>query len=154
MATEPQTTAPDSDSEEEGRTRLPRVVVRMSDAMFAALKEWCEAQSPAVVPTQLGRDLIARQIGWDLSKDPDAPGGATRTKYTDDASREAGKLRNRKQATLLRAGLYQAHQGQIKGKPALVTAAQAVVMELAGGKPSMERLTQLEADLEAAMKAT
>src|SRR6185369_4895075 len=132
MATTPQTTPPSpesDDTEEEGRTRLPRVVVRMSDAMFASLKEYCEANK--VVATQMGRELIAAKIGWDLSKDPDAPGGTTRSKYADDAAREAGKLRNRLQAKLLRNGLMAAHQAQIHNKPAVAEVATKVVMTLA-----------------------
>lgn len=153
MASEPQTPTPSTDEEEEaeGRTRLPRVVVRMSDAMFAAVKAYCEANS--LVATQLGRELIATHIGYDLAADPDSPGGTTRQKYADDAQREAGKLRNKTHNGLLRKALHQAHQGQIKKRPLLATAATQVVMELAAGKPTLARLLEMEKALEEAAKA-
>lgn len=148
MTTTAPTPTPD-EAEEEGRTRLPRVVVRMSDAMFAALKEYCTEND--MVPTQLGRELLATKIGFDLSSDPDAPGGTTRQKYADDQAREQGKLRNRLQASLLRKALYQAHQGQMKKKPLLAEAATQVVMALAAGKPDLAALKAHEADLDAAI---
>lgn len=159
MAQDPSSTPDDTwgsspeepEEAEEGRTRLPRVVVRMSDAMFEALKGYCTTHD--LVATQLGRELLATKIGWDLSKDPDAPGSTTRQKYADDTQREAGKTRNKLQASLLRKALMQAHQGQMKGRPLLVATATKVVMALASGKPEHAALVALETEIDDAIKA-
>lgn len=139
------------EAEEEGRTRLPRVVIRMSDAMKEKLDAYCKDHD--LVSTTLGRELLAERIGWDLSKDPDAPGSGTRQKYVDDASREAGKLRNRKRSALLRKALGHVHHGTLKKKPLLVAAAQAAVIALADEKVTMEAITQADLALDAAIKA-
>lgn len=155
MSTSTPAPAPDASAsegeDEEGRTRLPRVVVRMSDAMKAALDTWCKDHD--VVATQLGRELLAAHIGFDLANDPDAPGGTTRTKYADEAAREVGKRRNRMHSSLLRKSLYQVHQGQMKKRPALTEAATKVVLTLSAGKPTVAELEALEKTLDAAMEA-
>lgn len=138
--------------EEEGRTRLPRVVVRMSDAMKEALDKWI-ANHEGAVATAIARDLLATHIGFDLSKDPDAPGSGTRTKYADDASREAGKLRNRKKASLLRQALFHMHQAALKKRPALQGVAMATVTTLASDTITLAEIEAAQTTLEDAIKA-
>jgi len=124
----------------------------MSDAMKAALDEYVKAH-PDVVPTALARQLLADHIKFDLSKDPDAPGTGTRQKYTDDESREAAKLRNRKKSSLLRKALFQVHHAQLKRKPLLQAAAFQVVQGLADDKITSTALDALDSTLDAAIKA-
>lgn len=153
MADTPDNTPAEAEeAEEEGRTRLPRVVVRMSDAMKEALDAWIKAHDGAVA-TAIARELLAAHIGFDLSKDPDAPGTGTRTKYLDDASRDAAKLRNRKKSSLLRKALFQVHHAQLKRKPALQAVAFEVVTGLADEKILMPALEALEIKLDDAVKA-
>jgi hypothetical protein len=148
----PQGAEAEGAEEAEERTRLPRVVVRMSDAMFAALKTYCETNS--VLPTTLGRTLLAQEIGWDLSKDPDAPGSATRTRYSSDTERQDAKDKNRTYNRLLRKALYQVHMGTLHKRPALVTKAQATVAALADkAKVTSAQLTTLSTELDEAIKA-
>jgi hypothetical protein len=132
--------------------RLPYVVIRMSEAMKAKLATYCTEHG--VVATKLARELLADKIGWDLAKDPDAPGGATRTKYTSDEAREEGKLRNKLHNGLLRKGLYQMHVSQQKKRPELGAVAQATVAALdTTPKPDVATLKALDATLSAAMEA-
>lgn len=151
MSTDSSTATADAEEAAEERTRLPRVVVRMSDAMKAAVDAYCKEHD--LVATALGRELLADRIGYDLSKDPDAPGVGTRTKYVDDASREAGKLRNRKKTALIRKALTSVHFGQLKKRPEQVKIAMATVEALSDEKVTIETLTSLEATLDAAIKA-
>lgn len=140
------------EAEEEGRTRLPRVVVRMSDAMKEALDAWIKAHDGSVA-TAIARELLAKHIGYDLSKDPDAPGSGTRTKYADDASREAGKLRNRKKASLLRQALFHMHQAALKKRPALQAVAMETVTTLSDEKITLDAIDAAQTKLEEAIKA-
>lgn len=145
----------EADAEDETSTRLPRVVVRMSRPMKEALDKYCTDND--VLATSLGRTLLAKEIGWDLASDPEAPGSATRTRYADDSAREEGKERNRLYRTLLRKALYQAHQATMKKRPLLATAATDTVRALsvddAKTKATLAQLKALDATLEEAMKA-
>lgn len=145
-------TTPDAEAEDEARTRLPRVVVRMSDAMKAALDEWLTAH-PGSVATAIARELLAKHIGYDLTSDPDAPGSGTRTKYADDTAREAGKTRNRKKASLLRQALFHMHQAGLKKRPALLQVALATVTALSDDKIDLPAIEAQQAKLEEAVKA-
>lgn len=146
------TPTPATEADEASPERLPYVVIRMSEAMKAALAAYCTEHG--AVATKLARELLAAHIGWDLTKDPDAPGGATRTKYTSDEAREEGKLRNKLHNGLLRKGLYQMHMSQQKNRPELGAVAMATVSALsATPKPGVEALKALDATLTAAMEA-
>jgi len=143
---------PEGETEEASPERLPYVVIRMSEAMKAKLATYCTDNG--VVATKLARELLAAKIDWDLTKDPDAPGGATRTKYTSDEAREEGKLRNKLHNGLLRKGLYQMHVSQQKKRPELGAVAQATVAALdTTPKPDVAKLKELDATLSAAMEA-
>lgn len=154
MATTPENASPEATQDEaegEERTRLPRVVVRMSQGMFDALKKHCETND--VLATALGRTLLAKEIGWDLAKDPDAPGSATRTRYGSDEERSAAKDTRKAYNRLLRKGLYQAHLAATHNRPALLEVAQATIKALSDKSLGLEAIQKLDTTLDEAIKA-
>lgn len=155
MTTAADPSAPiEGEDEADTKTRLPRVVVRMSQGMFDALTKYC--QSNDVLATSLGRTLIATEIGWDLASDPDAPGSATRTRYASAEAKESAKERNRAYSRLLRKALMQAHLATTAKKPLLTQEATNVVRSLST-KPkaqfTTQELTALDTTLNDAVKA-
>lgn len=135
--------------EGEDEKRRPYVVVLMSAEMKAALKAFAEAHDTN--PTALGRVVLAAHIGYELSGEPEPQ---RRTKYTSDDERANAKKRASLKSGLLRKALFQVHQGQLKGKPLLLAAANSTVIELSGedAKLTMARLEELDAALVEAIK--
>jgi hypothetical protein len=124
----------------------------MSDAMFAALKDYCTTNN--VLPTALGRTLLAQEINFDLAKDPDAPGSATRTRYATDAAREDAKTKNRAYNRLLRKALYQAHLATTRNRPALAAKATDTVRQLSDKAAlTLSTLEALDTALDEAIRA-
>lgn len=158
MATEntPAPTTTDAEATAEEADRLPYVVVRMSRGMHDMLKAYCADQNPSISPTALGRTLLAKEIGWDLATDPDAPGGATRTRYATDEARANAKEVRRLHDQLLRKSLMQAHLASARNKPALVAAATQTIKALSEkdkAKFTPAEVQALAATLDEAIKA-
>lgn len=152
MAQSENAPSPSAEDEGEERTRLPRVVVRMSQGMFDALKKHCETND--VLATALGRTLLAKEIGWDLAKDPDAPGSATRTRYGSDEERTNAKEARRAYNRLLRKALYQAHLAATRNRPGLLETAQATIKALSDkANLAAADVQSLDTTLDEAIKA-
>lgn len=141
--------ASEEGTEDEKEARRPYVVVLMSAEMKLALKAYADKHDTN--PTALARQLLAKEIGYDISKEP-AP--TRRSVYTSDDERDAAKKVASKKSGLLRKALFQVHTAQMKGKTELLAAANRCVMALSElEKPSLVKLEAMDTELDAAIKA-
>lgn len=140
----------DDDVEDDKEARKPYVVVLMSAEMKDALKKY--ASEHDTNPTALARELLAAKIGYDISNEPQP---TRRSVYTSDEERADAKKLASKKSGLLRKALFQVHMGQLKNKPALLMAANAVVLDLStpDRKPSVADLEAWDKVLDDAIKA-
>jgi hypothetical protein len=150
MAQEPEERESAEEESDNESTRKPYIVVTMSAEFKESAKAFAEKHDTTI--TGLVRTLLAKHIGYDLKNEPEPQ---RRKKYETPEEKEAAHKLASKKSGLLRKALFQAHNAQIKGRKALLAAANKLTLDLADSDNewTMETLEAADKVLSEAIKA-